>query len=208
MRCHQAELWISTAIDGEPLSAPVRVALDAHLTGCADCREFSQRERERSALLAGILAPRRPERAADAILLAVRSGRLAEEGAPGRVVLRRRLTMAAAAAVLAAGALLGLRLGEWTLPGGPSRAASVLEPDRPRPEVPAPFHLIGDETEWTPVPGADGSPWGKETRRVRGVLFRPRSGAGFDEGARPELPGFEFEIQGTRYQRLDDFPEE
>ena len=123
--CQRARQYISLDVDGE-LSLLERALLKRHLEGCGSCNEFDLRLRATTAALRTTPAERPSERFR----------------VPARLPSRRRLGVAAVAAVVAAAGLGSLVGALVERPSGPAPA--------PRPtEV---SFLTGDEAQLRELP--------------------------------------------------------
>ena len=123
--CERVRQWSSLAVDGE-LSQLERALLRRHLEGCGPCHEFDVRLRGTTEALRATPAERPSERFR----------------APARFPARRRLGIAAVAAVVAAAGLGSLVGALLERPSGPAPG--------PRPtEV---SFLTGDETQLRELP--------------------------------------------------------
>jgi hypothetical protein len=126
MRCRKARKQISRSVDGD-LSARQKARLERHLAGCPDCRGLRD---DLSRIVAGSAALPTPE-PADRVWTNIRASLVRENAARTVVVPRRPLIalgwpslryagVAAVAIVLvAAGIVMGRRLGGGTEPAGP-----------------------------------------------------------------------------------------
>lgn len=137
MRCRAARAASAAAVERE-LALETRLALDAHLAGCAACAEFERRQRRLQELLEGPGDPA-PVRADVESAVRVVFARLERgEGAPLRVPPprgTRRTYLPRAGAGLAAAALVVFLLTR----GAGSRGPSPTETPLPAPPPAAPL---------------------------------------------------------------------
>ena len=71
MSCHDAREWLSDLVD-DAVDAETRAQVDAHLTGCAECRRELDRLRATVSLLHAVERPQAPAGFADRVLEAAR----------------------------------------------------------------------------------------------------------------------------------------
>jgi anti-sigma factor RsiW len=131
MRCDEVIASLDAYLADELPSAK-RAEIGAHVEACSDCRRVLNRARRLASLLAGTPAPSLPERFSERVLARARNRR--EQKAAAWSIRVWWLTFpapmrAAAAAMLLAGAAIGIAFGWGAAPAPWSAASAQAEQD-------------------------------------------------------------------------------